>query len=306
VELARGAAEQIADPGTVGDHLGVTAEENCVVTHRFTCSSRGYRGWHWAVTVARVPDSEDVTVSETVLLPGGDAVLSPTWVPWSDRLQPGDLGASDVLPRRPDDPNLIAGSEQVALEHEDEVDLLQFWELGLGRARVLGPYGRESAADRWYSGDRGPTADESVRASSACATCGYFVPLAGALRQVFGVCANEWSPSDGHVVSVDHGCGAHSETDLDQPEPVSLPEPILDELGAEAVVVLREDSVQEPAEPEPAEDAVDDAPAADVESAESGPAEAEAGPAEAGPVGAGPEPTGPDPVAVAGETTPEE
>jgi hypothetical protein len=28
---------------------------------------------------------------------------------------------------------------------------------------------------------------------------------------MFGVCANEYSPSDGKVVSFDHGCGAHSE-----------------------------------------------------------------------------------------------
>jgi hypothetical protein len=253
VDLARGAAEQIADPGTVGDHLGVIAEGDRVVTHRFGCASRGYRGWHWAVTVARTPGSEDVTVSETVLLPGEDAVLSLDWVPWSDRLQPGDLGASDVLPRRPDDPNLVPGFEQVALEYGDEVDLYQFWELGLGRVRVLGPQGRESAADRWYSGEHGPTADESVHAASACATCGYFVPLAGALRQVFGVCANEWSPSDGQVVSVDHGCGAHSETDVEQPEPTPLPEPILDELGAETVVVLREEIQGEPAAAEPTE-----------------------------------------------------
>ena len=29
----------------------------------------------------------------------------------------------------------------------------------------------------------------------------------------FGVCTNEWSPFDGRVVSLDAGCGAHSETD---------------------------------------------------------------------------------------------
>ena len=34
------------------------------------------------------------------------------------------------------------------------------------------------------------------------------------MRQMFGVCANEWSPSDGKVVSLDHGCGAHSQTDV--------------------------------------------------------------------------------------------
>jgi hypothetical protein len=241
-DLARSAAEEIAEPGSVGEYLGVTVEENGVVTHRFSCSMRGYRGWHWAVTLARTPGAAEATVSETVLLPGSEAVLSPTWVPWSDRLQPGDLGAQDALPRRPDDPNLVPGFEQVALEHAEDADLLQVWELGLGRHRVLGPYGREAAVHRWYSGDHGPTAQESVYAAEACATCGYLMPLAGTLRQVFGVCANEWSPSDGRVVSLDHGCGAHSESDVEQPEPIPLPEPALDEIGADAVIIDRQET----------------------------------------------------------------
>ena len=78
------------------------------------------------------------------------------------------------------------------------------------------------------------------KATARCATCGYFVPAAGALRQVFGVCANEWSPSDGRVVSLDHGCGAHSETELEQPDPAPLGDPIVDEFAVDL----------EPVEPE--------------------------------------------------------
>ena len=37
--------------------------------------------------------------------------------------------------------------------------------------------------------------------------------------RAFGLCANEFSPSDGKVVSLDHGCGAHSEA---EPEPLQL------------------------------------------------------------------------------------
>ena len=57
--------------------------------------------------------------------------------------------------------------------------------------------------------------------------------MAGALRQVFGVCTNAWSPSDGAVVSLDHGCGAHSEVELDLPS--SEPElgHVLDEFALE-------------------------------------------------------------------------
>jgi hypothetical protein len=231
---ARTAAEGVAGPAEVGDHLGVLAEGERLVTHYFRCLAKGYRGWRWAITVARAPRSRTASVCETVLLPGDDAVLAPAWVPWSDRLAPGDLGPADVLPYREDDPLLQPGYQQTG---DEEADRVALWELGLGRARVLGPLGRDEAATRWYRGDRGPTADEAVHAAAACSTCGYFLPLVGALRQAFGVCANEWSPSDARVVSVDHGCGAHSETDVERPEPMPLPEPILDETGAEAIAL---------------------------------------------------------------------
>jgi hypothetical protein len=54
------------------------------------------------------------------------------------------------------------------------------------------------------------------------------------------------------VVSADHGCGAHSETDV-EPVPLErLPEPILDETGAEAVALPpREPSGEPPREPDP-------------------------------------------------------
>ena len=47
------------------------------------------------------------------------------------------------------------------------------------------------------------------------------------------MCANEWSPSDGRVVSLDHGCGAHSETDVEHPEPTSVGDPIVDEFAVD-------------------------------------------------------------------------
>ncbi|MEJ2116504.1 MAG: DUF3027 domain-containing protein, partial [Alphaproteobacteria bacterium] len=158
--------EQVADTGTVGDHLGVSGDGERLVTHRFACLSRGYRGWHWAVTLARAPRSRTATVCETVLVPGPEAILAPAWVPWSDRLEPGDLGPTDVLPYRPDDPNLEPGFGQA--DDDDGNDRLAVWELGLGRTRVLGPQGRGEAATRWYTGARGPTADEAVHAAAAC------------------------------------------------------------------------------------------------------------------------------------------
>jgi hypothetical protein len=242
VRQALTAAEETADPGTVGEYLGVSAEGDRVVTHSFACLAKGYRGWRWAVVVSRAPRARTVTVSEVVLLPGSDAVLAPVWIPWSDRIAPGDLGVADALPYRSDDPYLEPG---YAATGDDDEDAVALWELGLGRTRVLSSAGRDAAATRWYLGDRGPSSDEAVNSAAGCASCGYFLPVAGSLRQVFGVCANEWSPSDGRVVSVDHGCGAHSETDIERVEPQPLPEPILDETGHETVVIDRRSQAAE-------------------------------------------------------------
>ena len=103
VEEARAAVESDA-PGLVGAHLGATADDARVVTHYFATLDPAYRGWRWAVTVARASRSKTVTIDDVVLLPGDDALLAPEWVPWSERLRPGDLGVGDLLPdggRRP-------------------------------------------------------------------------------------------------------------------------------------------------------------------------------------------------------------
>ncbi|MDX6223548.1 MAG: hypothetical protein QOD91_2602, partial [Frankiales bacterium] len=149
VDLARAAAVELGGPD-VGEHLGVVAEDERVVTHQFSCTNAGYRGWVWSVTVARAPRSKVVTVDEVVLLPSDDAILSPEWLPWDQRLRPGDLGVGDLMPTRHDDPRLVpayaAGDDDSDFGGTDdsggslmtEVAL----ELGLGRPRVLSLYGR--------------------------------------------------------------------------------------------------------------------------------------------------------------------
>ena len=52
-------------------------------------------------------------------------------------------------------------------------------------------------------------------APGPCATCGFFLPLAGSLRQSLGACGNAYSPADGRVVTADYGCGAHSQATLE-------------------------------------------------------------------------------------------
>lgn len=232
LDLAREAAESIAEAGTVGDHLGMEMVEDRVATHYFACTAGAYPGWRWAITVARVPRSKVVTVSETNLLPGDGALLSPEWLPYADRLAPGDVGPGDVTPKVEDDPLLEAGFEATG---DEDVDQVALWELGLGRPRVLSAEGREAAAQRWYDGDSGPNTPVAQKAPAPCSSCGFFIPMAGALRSFFGVCANAWSPSDGRVVSLDHGCGAHSEVDIDPPEPEVVAPPVLDDNELERV-----------------------------------------------------------------------
>ena len=231
-DVARAALDGIAEAGTVGEHLEMVMDGERLATHYFACTSLGYRGWRWAVSVARVSRSKVATVCETNLVPGAGSVLSPQWLPYAERLAPGDVGAGDVLPYKADDPYLVAGFEASG---EEDVDALAFFELGLGRPRVLSAEGREAAAERWYDGEHGPHAEVAQKAPARCSTCGYFVPMAGALRAVFGVCASEWSPSDGAVVSLDHGCGAHSENVAAQPEPERVGVPIVDELALDVL-----------------------------------------------------------------------
>lgn len=215
-EVARQAAIDEAGLDAVGEHSGTAMEGDRLAVHLFACALPGYRGWQWAVTLARVPEG-DPTVCDVVLLPGTEALLAPPWVPWSERIQPGDLGVGDVLPTSANDLRLVPGFTG-ADEDLDGV-LPSGWELGLGRVRVLSPLGRDEAADRWHDGETGPTAPMARNAAMACGTCGFLAPLGGPLGQAFGVCANRFAPADGRVVAVDYGCGAHSEVHVDEPVP---------------------------------------------------------------------------------------
>ena len=278
VELARAAAVEVAlRPEDVGEHLGVELEEERVATHRFASADPAYRGWQWAVTVARVPRGRP-SRSTRPSCSRETARCSPRWVPWSQRLAPGDLGVGDLLPSDPDDQRLEPGYAAVpdprAEPADDDTDRLAIWELGLGRARVLSPIGRDDAVDRWYAGEHGPTAPIAEAAPAPCSTCGFVVPIGGSLRRMFGVCANEMSPSDGQVVSYDHGCGAHSEVPA-LPPPVEVTAPVIDEQGFDLLTFDDVDIevAQKDAEP------VAEAEAAADEDPEAGPEhDAEAGP----------------------------
>jgi hypothetical protein len=233
VELARDAAiAEAADDmgaaaaaGAVGGHLEVRTEDDGAVTHFFHARHGGYRGWCWSVTLACVDDDSPVTVSEVVLLPGPDAVVSPVWVPWHERVRPGDLGVGDLLPTQPDDSRLAPAylaSDDPAVE-----ELAR--EVGLGRKSVLSREGRDAATERWQSGEHGPHTDMARSAPAHCGSCGFLLPLAGALRGAFGVCANAYSPADGEVVAMEFGCGAHSDIAYEPVSPVAVAELVYDD-----------------------------------------------------------------------------
>jgi hypothetical protein len=213
-----GIAEAGAPSAQVGRHLGVRAEARYAATHAFAATLPGYVGWHWAVTLVRTPDGLP-SVAEVVLLPGEGALLAPQWVPWSERLQAGDLSPGDLLPVAPDDPRLVPGYTDSG---DPEVEKVAF-ELGLGRLQVLSREGRLDAADRWFHSELGPDSPMAKQAPAPCGTCGFLVALGGSLRAGFGVCANEYAGADGRVVSVEYGCGAHSETVAEEPVPLAGP-----------------------------------------------------------------------------------
>jgi hypothetical protein len=224
IDVARAAAVEVGGD-TVGDHLAVHGDDERLVTHAFASSVPGYSGWYWAVTLTRPPRGKTPTVDEVVLLPGTDALLAPAWVPWDKRIAPGDLGPGDLLPVDPDDPRLVPAYVQ---SDDPAVEQVAF-ELGLGRKRVLSRAARLDIADRWQAGDGGPDSAMAKQAPAHCGTCGFLLPLAGLLGANFGVCGNDMGPRDGSVVSVEYGCGAHSEAKVKVPRIAEVGEVVYDD-----------------------------------------------------------------------------
>jgi hypothetical protein len=211
------------------------------------------------VTVARASRAKLVTLDETVLLPGSDALLAPEWVPWSERLRPGDMGPGDLLPTDAEDlrlepgfsgedepaPNSAVSQDMAELAEAEDAEVTAGTpahlpvaprrgsiaavaeELGLRRARVLSRYGLHVAADRWEE-SYGPKTAMAQAAPASCVSCGFLNPIGGSLGQAFGVCANEFSPADGRVVSLSYGCGGHSEAAV-MPTPPRPAPPVIDE-----------------------------------------------------------------------------
>lgn len=228
LELAREAVLEVA-----GDELGEATHSyptETGVVYEFATTHPGYPGWHWSCALSGDP----IGVDEVWLEPGEGALVAAPWKPWSERIQPGDLAPGDVLPTAPDDPRLQPGYASI-----EEAELLEplsppQWSIGLGRVRVLSPEGIDDAVYRWREGESGPRTPVARYADDNCATCGFLLTIGGRLGQAFGVCANSYSPSDGRIVALDHGCGAHSEVAVESGV-VPVTEMILDEISFEAI-----------------------------------------------------------------------
>ena len=235
--IAKAVAIEVADEDNqVGDFVEAIDLGDDVTDFRFETRVRGYEGWQWSVTLYHDVELDHWTVNESSLMPTDKALRPPAWIPWKDRLEPTDLAVTDSIGTEPDDPRLEEGfratdagegapaetpemSETSETSKEDVEDAVEEFELS--RRHVLTPLGRAQTAKRWYEGPRGPKSLSTKTADgNPCSTCGFFIPLKGELNLLFGVCANKWSPDDGRVVSVDHGCGEHSE--IEPPEPSHL------------------------------------------------------------------------------------
>jgi hypothetical protein len=97
--------------------------------------------------------------------------------------------------------------------------------------------GRAETAKRWYAGQHGPKSLSTKTADGlTCEECGFLIPLQGELGRMFAVCANKWSPDDGKVVSLDHGCGEHSEIEAAEASPLWVQsEPAYDDVHVDIV-----------------------------------------------------------------------
>ena len=142
------AARATSTPPTSASTSAHVVEGERLVTHHFACTRRGYAGWRWSVTVARAPRQKTVTVDEVVLIPGDEAIVAPQWVPYRERIQPGDLSPGDLLPVEPTTtrgwcrrtPSATTRSTPTRRPRSAHVA----HELGLGRVRTLSLEGRDA------------------------------------------------------------------------------------------------------------------------------------------------------------------
>ncbi|MDO4631633.1 MAG: DUF3027 domain-containing protein [Corynebacterium sp.] len=186
--------------------------------HQFVAHVPGYTGWEWNVVLACAASSRWITVSELVLLPGRAALQAPEWVPYQNRIQPGDLGPGDHMPTPINDTRLTTTKENAAAINLPLPTTSK-------SNRMLSTDGLNQALHRWQTGEYGPQSPHARQSKLKCASCAFYLPLPAA---GVGVCANEYS-ADGSVVATKYGCGAHSQTPQPQPKGKPTRKPFYDD-----------------------------------------------------------------------------
>lgn len=110
VEQARAALLEVIPESDIGRHVGNKADGEFALSLLFENRLRGYPGWYWSVTMGRVDAQSEPNVLEISLLPNlTEALLSPEWIPWSERL--ADYRATQQ-----------AAALLAAEDHEDDLD----------------------------------------------------------------------------------------------------------------------------------------------------------------------------------------
>ena len=242
LEIARAAILETIPAEHVGVALDAVVEPSqdsdvVITSYTFECTSAGYPGWYWEVSVVEISGQGHSTVSEVNLLPGAAALVPAAWKPWADRVEAGDLGVGDLLPPPENDDRLTAGFTGLGDLEDVSDDLAALhpvqWELGLGREKVLSTVGQERAVNRWFEKLNGPKSAMAKSAPAQCGSCGFLVAIGGSMGQVFGVCGNEFGAADGQVVATTFGCGAHSSVRQEQAAPIPVVDLVIDDQADE-------------------------------------------------------------------------
>lgn len=119
-DIARTALLEITAESTIGAYSGAV-ELDGVTTVTFASAMPGYPGWHWTVGIATLPDAEP-SVLEVELMPGDGALLSPDWVPWSERLAEYEAAQEALAAEDIDDESTEIDDDLDDDEPDDEDD----------------------------------------------------------------------------------------------------------------------------------------------------------------------------------------
>ena len=130
VDLAREALLDVTPADTIGEVVGHVVEGERVLTLLFDCTMSGYPGWRWTVSLSRIDEDSTPSVLETELTPGGEALVAPDWIPWSDRLADyrtaqelaAAVAAAETLDTDDDDDDDVDDDESEDDDESDEND----------------------------------------------------------------------------------------------------------------------------------------------------------------------------------------